>query len=651
MILVAGLVAVSSSLHRERQARLETDAALRQAKADEASAQTEAAKSEQVKQFLEDMLRGVGPSVALGRDTTLLREILNLTSERVGKELTNQPAVEAELRGLIGRVYLEIGSYAQAEEMERAALDINRRQFGPNSKEVGDALNDLGAALWRQGKLVEPEACYQKALAIRQQLLGDDNPNVADSLANLSDVYRHQGRAAEAEALSREALRIRQKFFGKVSLPVADSLRSLSIISGDKGNWAEAESLAREVLAMRRQILGPEHPLVASALVDVAWAVGSSGKADESESLNLEALTMRRKLLGEDHPEVAKSLYLVGGGLWKQGKPVEAYSILTAALSIQRKLLGESNPATIDTLHCMGLVRASEGKFAEAENLHREALALWRARGDAESSQGLYELRSLIQVLMAQNKFNDAKTLLDQVLTSTFINKPESVDLLALRADLEGRLSQWRQSAADTALILEKKPTKSEFYAMQAALLIKANDRPAYETFRKRLLTSYAGTTNIFVGDQVAKACLFLPPSAADLPVISHLTEMAVTLGAGDDGAMPFFALGRALSEYREGHFAEAIEWAEKTLKSSRVEADGHAYAVLALANWQLGKKEEARIMLMNGNTLMPTIMPKRFSEDPGNAWLGWLFARVTLDEATALIQPASPADDNSKSP
>jgi eukaryotic-like serine/threonine-protein kinase len=37
-----------------------------------------------VAQFLKEMLAGVGPSVALGRDTTMLREILDTAAKRVG---------------------------------------------------------------------------------------------------------------------------------------------------------------------------------------------------------------------------------------------------------------------------------------------------------------------------------------------------------------------------------------------------------------------------------------------------------------------------------------------------------------------------------------------------------------------------------------
>src|SRR5512137_575306 len=56
---------------RRAVAAEETQSQLRQ------QALAEAAKSEQVAQFLKDMLKGVGPKVALGRDTRLLLEILD----------------------------------------------------------------------------------------------------------------------------------------------------------------------------------------------------------------------------------------------------------------------------------------------------------------------------------------------------------------------------------------------------------------------------------------------------------------------------------------------------------------------------------------------------------------------------------------------
>jgi eukaryotic-like serine/threonine-protein kinase len=651
LLLVLSLIIVSASLAREWQARREADVALRQAETDKAEAQTEAVKSQQVTQFLENMLNGVGPAVARGQDTKMLRGILDQTAKSVGEEMTNQPAVEAELRTLIGRLYLEIGNYGQAEEMQRTALAINRKLFNPESREAAASLNDLGLAYARDGKFAEAVAAHQAALDIRRRLFGNEHPDVAASLSNLAEMYTQQGRIVEAEALTREALAVRQKLFGNESLEAADSLRSLSIILGDEGKWDESETMARKVLAIRRIRLGPENPLVATSLTDVAWAAGGRGKLDEAESLEREALALRRKILGDEHPDVAKSLYLVGDRLREEGKLNEALTYLNEALAMQHKLLGEDNPTLLDTLHSLGLTFEAEGKLADAEKVHREALSLWGERGESEIPQAVSELESLINVLITEKKFGDAEQLLDEVLTPAFVRQPSSADLLALRADLEARRGGWQEASADAELAFELEPLKSGRYCMVAALLVKTQKRAAYDQFCQRLLSTFVNTNDVFADDQVAKACLFLPPPEQDLPVISRLADTAVTLGAGDAGAMPFFQICKALSEYRQGHFAEAAEWAQKTVESPRVDAQGHAYAVLAMADWQLGEKDKARAMLANGETIAPRIMPAGDAEDPGNAWLAWLFARITLDEATALIQPGSTNDNHANQP
>jgi len=811
LLLVVSLIVVSTSLAKERRSRREAEAA-------EAKAESASVKSQQVTEFLESMLNGVGPSVALGRDTTILREILDRTSERIGTEMTNQPAVAAELYGLIGHIYGQIGYAVRAEGMHRAALAINEKLFGAESKEVAASLNSLGLDLQAEGKRAEAEKVDEEALTLRRQLLGNENADTATSLNDLSGMYRDDGRLKEAEAMARKALGIRQKLFANESLEVADSLRNISIILGDEGQWPEADTTAREVLAIRRNLLGSEHPWVASALMDAAWAAGGNGKKDEAETMEREALAIRQKILPADHPDVALSLYAVGDRMRQQGKLNEAYPVLNAALSIQTKLLGDKDPASLETLrsmgltlqaeskwsdaevvfrellaawrkragnedqhtlyalhdfgatldaqrkwteaeivrreeltvwrnreggenshtlytmHCLAVELEGEGKWAEAETVHGEALAAWRKLAGNEDPQTLYALRNLgatlegegkwpeaevayreelaswrnrvgsensdtlytlgklgktleqeskwpdaeivyretlatlrkqaggedsrtlsewenlARVLNAQKKFGDAEKLVNEALTPAFARQPASANLLALRVELEARRGQWQEAAADAGLALEYQPANPR-YAMVTALFLKTHNRPAYERLCKRLITSYANTTDIYIADQVAKSCLFLPSSEVDLKVVGHLADTAVKNGAGDTGAMPFFEDCKALSEYRLGHYAEAAEWAQKPLKIPGVYVHGHAYATLAMAYWQLGEKDRARAMLAKGNTLEPNVMPVSIMEDPSNAWLAWLFARIQLDEAAALIQPGSATDNTLNQP
>ncbi|MEI9863900.1 MAG: hypothetical protein WDN00_04985 [Limisphaerales bacterium] len=182
---------------------------------------------------------------------------------------------------------------------------------------------------------------------------------------------------------------------------------------------------------------------------------------------------------------------------------------------------------------------------------------------------------------------------------------------------------------------------------MLAALLVKTRDLLGYEQFCRNIITNFANTTNAYVADQVAKACLFLPSSETDLKVIGRLTDFIVRNGIDDSSALPYYQDCKALYEYRVGHYAEAVIWAQKPLSITGLQLYGHVYAVLAMAYWRLGKKDEARAMLAKGETFAPFTMPAQIAEDPSNAWQGWLYARIQLDEATALIQPGSASADN----
>jgi serine/threonine protein kinase len=842
LFLVTGLIVVSAFLAKERQARRDAEAA--------------SIKSRQVTKFLENTLSGVGPSVALGEDTKILRGILDRTADGVGKELTNQPAVEAELRTLIGKLYEETGNGGRAEEMHRAALATNEKLYGPESKEAATSLNDLGLAFVAESKLTDAENVNRKALGIRRRLFGEENSETAISLNHLSAVLREEGRLTEAEPMAREAIGIQQRLLGNTNLEVADSLRNLSIVLGDEGKWADSEAMAREVLAMRRTLLGPEHPWVASSLNDVAWATGARGNLKEAETLEQEALTMRQKLLGAEHPDAAKSLYLVGDRMRQRGNLNEAYSVLSAALSMQRKLLGEDNPDIRYTLNSMGLALEGEGKFAEAEVVQRDELALWRkcagsedlhtvsameelattleaqakwsdaealrrevlaisrkrfgeedietliksrrlgfalegagklaeaeslwreslaawqkqkgyedeetkytldklvsvlqsenkwpeaesARRDEwlyrrqhfgddaretlyawrdlaltfeaeskwaeaetiwraslpawrkregiEGQQSMYTLRKLglvleserewleaeakyrealtisrketgndgpealsdserlVRVLVSQQKSGEADQLLAEIQTPAFVSQPSSVDFLVKMLDLMGRRGRWQEASVEAGFLLQAQPDEHYNYHRRAGLLVMIHDRSNYEQLCQILLTKFGNPRDPYVAERVAQDCLLMPHSGVDLALIDKIADSAVTLGS-HESALPYFQACKAMSSYRLGRFSEAVDWAEKAAGSSIPEAQGKAFAVLAMADWQLGQTQSARVMLAKGDVLTPNIFATLDNADIGESWVAWLFARISLDEAAALIQSVPTTGSN----
>src|SRR5204862_5854323 len=137
------------------------------------SKQTEA---QQIAQFLKEMLQGAGPEVAKGRDASILVQILNNTADRVSKELTNQPTVEADLLNTIGNLYDDLGQYEKAEPILRRALEIQRRLNPNGSAAVADALKGVARAVDLQNKLTEADAVLRELLVMLRKLKGNNDP-------------------------------------------------------------------------------------------------------------------------------------------------------------------------------------------------------------------------------------------------------------------------------------------------------------------------------------------------------------------------------------------------------------------------------------------------------------------------------------------
>jgi len=236
------------------------------------------------------------------------------------------------------------------------------------------------------------------------------------------------------------------------------------------------------------------------------------------------------------------------------------------------------------------------------------------------------------------------------VLTPGSVALPASVNLLIERFDLKGRRGRWKEAAADASLILDLQPTDHYRYHTLIALLAKAHDTVAYEELCHKLLTKFANPTNPFIAERMVQDSLLLPNSWMDLNLADKLADTALALG-GSDAALPYFQACKAMSTYRLGRYQEAIKWGERAASISVANAQAKADAILAMAHWQLGQKDKAREALAEGDALAPKFLPANDTDELGESWVAWLFARISLDEATALIQSSSTPGSQSGRP
>ena len=475
------------------------------AEANEAAATREATKSKEVATFLSSMLKGVGPSVALGRDTKMLEEILENTVQRIGEDLKDQPEVAAELRTVIATVYRELGLYEDSEAMFRAVIDIYQRHLPGDSDELASALSEYGVLLAEDLARNEPAVeMAEAAVEMTERLYGNDHPRYADCLTNVSQVVLEQGRLSEAEAKARTALNIRLRRLGDRSAKTATSLHELGVILRHQANYIEAEKLLKQALEIRKERFGEIHPDYCNTLHSLAVLYSDQIRRDEAREIYKsltpiyiklygeshaelaanycslahslsraedadavkyfrEALRIRQAVHGLEHPQTALSLRLLGERLGLQGKSDEALQLLMQSLDVYRACLGSQHVATAQALGFVATELLRQSRFEEAKRYRQEAIAILRSElGDRHHHLGV-ALNNLGHVLQRLRDLQGAETAFREAVEIFEHNHGSSILVASVKHQIGYLL--WKQDRP-----VEAEKWKREALALRAEL-------------------------------------------------------------------------------------------------------------------------------------------------------------------------------------
>jgi serine/threonine protein kinase len=603
-ILIISLVTVILALAKAQAAYREVDRARRQVEADNAKVNAQMERSQEVSRFLEEMLEEVGPSKAMGRDTGMLTDILNKTAVRLETQLTNEPQVQAELRQQLGHTYLDLSELPQAEAMLRQALAIRTNLFGEDSEPASDSMIDLGDALVSEWKSTEGEALIQKALAVRIQLLGNNNAKVADSYVALAYAFFNERR------------------------------------------WTDAEAAVRKSIGIYSHLFGDHDPRLGHPRVALGSAVYVQGKVREAEEIFREAVS---DLMpgGADNVELITAQEHLAVALAEQHKFTEAEAFFRKNLAARRKIYPPDHPETVAALRQLAQVLMDQGKYAQAESFLRQLLPLERKNSGETSPEAIGCLQNLVSALAGERKYDEAETLLARELTSGSEPKPQSFGLVRIRRDLFARQGRWNEAVTDAALLVKQRPNDSESYHGLAPLLVALKDDDKYKQLCREIIAQFAGTTNIYDADRMAKDCLIMPLPGVDLEPVAAMAETAVS-GSKELPSYPFFQCCKALAEYRQGHFEEAINWAGSAVKPPFPYSKAEGYAILAMAQFKSGNANESRSALTNCDLVIETKLPELNGADLGNDWRDWIIVRVLRSEAERLIKGDNKLGENS---
>jgi serine/threonine protein kinase len=411
--MVVALVANAAETRRATSAeqaavaeREQAERARAEAEAHKQAAERESARSRQSERFLRNLVSGIGPQVARGRDTALLLSLLEDEIRALRGSTGLHPEVLADYLEVLAISYSGIGRHATAVALLREALALHEQVGGPESRSVATLLHRIGVVTEARKVSYDAEPWLRRAYAMRIRLLGPNHPDTIETKAELGRVLVGSS-PEESERLLREAIADRRAHAKAPDATLARWLASAaySVRRPDRGHVATRD--AREAVEIYRELFGEESPEVAEADVSLAWALTIGEKFQEAETQARRAAERVRQFLGEAHPTYAELQRILGRTLAGQKRMTEAEAAYRESLTLAHRYNhpGEAGQA----IQGLNQILKASGRHDEAERMTREQVAFSRRDLDEHPLMVARDLAGLAVIQLELGRLAEAE--------------------------------------------------------------------------------------------------------------------------------------------------------------------------------------------------------------------------------------------------
>ena len=389
------------------------------------------------------------------------------------------------------------------------AIEIGNVVCGPNSSEVGYALNGLGDWERLRGNPSEAEEYYRRALSIRKTLGVDHRDDHLLTLEMLIKVLISQEKILPAEVLQQQLVTLAKETSGTGSAEVASQMSTLGWLQCRAGKLAEAKEtlieslktmeklpqkidydhwiclwrLGRLCLAFGENVNAEKHLRRAIELLKdsdkantllktsfsslLAEVLEKQARYDESEQLFRQVLELQEQELGLEHVDVADSLGHLGTLASIRGQYAEAESQLKRAIDLFEKSAERDlhRERIADCLYGLALLYHTQGRYTEAEPLYRRVITIredvlgsdhYTVATALSSFSKLYSDRG--DFVSAERLARQSHEILEKILGTTHPFLARSLHRLALAQDGQRKLRDAEETLRRALEISEKSP-------------------------------------------------------------------------------------------------------------------------------------------------------------------------------------------------
>ncbi|HKE49032.1 MAG TPA: serine/threonine-protein kinase, partial [Rhodanobacteraceae bacterium] len=373
----------------------------------------EAETTAAVKDFLLGLFAGADPRQNAGK-TPGVRDLLDKGALHIDHDLGAQPALQAELKGVLGGIYSRLGLYPQAMKLQEDAIAGLDRAGGQETLAAITVL-DYATTVRASGDPERARPILSESIARFDALPSPPLGRLVYALYLRAFVAIGEHRFDDALVDAGRAESIARAHPDKPSM-LGDALHAKASAQWGLHDYKDAEVELKEAIE-KHVAAGPTSRMAAGAdRQTLALIYSETGRYDEALPLTEAVLANAREVMGEKHPYVAQAMVATANDLFNLGRYAEAEQRLRAALAMQRELLAPDSYYFADTLRALGIVLFEERKLDEAESSLVQAKDLLTKRYGADYSNVLDVQSALAMVALARGRADAAEGALRRLV-------------------------------------------------------------------------------------------------------------------------------------------------------------------------------------------------------------------------------------------
>jgi tetratricopeptide (TPR) repeat protein len=228
------------------------------------------------------------------------------------------------------------------------------------------------------------------------------------------------------------------------------------------------------------------------------------------------------------------------------------------------------------------------------------------------------------------------------LLKETSKSPPQPFGLFYQRGCFYARCHRWQEAVADLRKVLELVPLEDDGAFQLTVLLLEMGDKENYRAQCQKMVSTFRDVNDPGSLGGTAEACLLVADTPTGCLAAGQLADQAFKLGQNGYRASNLRFI-KGLAEYRAGQYASAIDWVSKSIGQPTVvrgpRPEAAAFLVMAMAQHQLKRPDEARAAFAKGADIVNTKLLKRENATLDENWADWLIADILLREAQTLIE------------